>query len=114
MPLRRLRRVEAIPGADAAVKEPESDVDRRTPAEVVVGSDGIGRSPILTCAQLRKPSRWAPFCSVRMRNFRLLHVLGGSDGDGPGVQFADDEVDHRDEVAIGAVAAGATFRGLDQ
>ena len=44
----------------------------------------------------------------------LLHVLGGSGGDGSGVQFADDEVDHRDEVAVGAVSAGSAFRGLDQ
>jgi hypothetical protein len=44
----------------------------------------------------------------------LLHVLGGLGGDGPGVQLADDEVDHRYEVAVGAVPAGAAFRGLDQ
>jgi len=45
---------------------------------------------------------------------RLLHVLGGSRGDGTGVELANDEVDHRDEVAVGAVPAGAAFRGLDQ
>ena len=45
---------------------------------------------------------------------RLLLVLGGSGGDGAGVELADDEVDHRDEVAVGAVPAGAAFRGLDQ
>jgi hypothetical protein len=44
----------------------------------------------------------------------LLHVLGGSGGDGSGVKLADDEVDHRDEVAVGAVPAGWAFRGLDQ
>lgn len=44
----------------------------------------------------------------------LLHVLGGSRGDGTGVELANDEVDHRDEVAVGAVPAGAAFRGLDQ
>ena len=44
----------------------------------------------------------------------LLHVLGGSGSDGPGVELADDEVDHRDEVAVGAVPTGSAFRGLDQ
>ena len=45
---------------------------------------------------------------------RLLHGLGGSGDHGPSVQFGDDEVDHRDEVAVGAVSASASFRGLDQ
>jgi hypothetical protein len=44
----------------------------------------------------------------------LLHVLGGSGSGGPGVELADDEVDHRDEVAVGAVPTGSAFRGLDQ
>jgi quinol monooxygenase YgiN len=45
---------------------------------------------------------------------RLLHVLGGSGSDGPSVELADDEVDHRDEVAVGSVSTGSAFRGLDQ
>jgi hypothetical protein len=44
----------------------------------------------------------------------LLHDLGGLGDDGSGVELADDEVDHRDEVAVGPVPAGAAFRGLDQ
>jgi len=50
----------------------------------------------------------------RPKALGLLHVLGGSGGDRSGVELADDEVDHRDEVAVGAVPAGAAFRGLDQ
>ena len=47
-------------------------------------------------------------------DYRLLHVQCGSGDDGSGVQFADDEVDHRDEVTVGAVAARSAFGGLDQ
>jgi hypothetical protein len=31
---------------------------------------------------------------------RLLHVLGGSGNDRACAEFADNEVDHRDEVAV--------------
>src|SRR5450755_3142765 len=45
---------------------------------------------------------------------RLLADSGGLGDDGSGVELADDEVDHRDEVAVGAVPTGSAFRGLDQ
>jgi hypothetical protein len=51
---------------------------------------------------------------TQVNNIRLLLVLGGLGGDRPGVVLADDEVDHGDEVAVGAVPAGTAFRGLDQ
>ena len=44
----------------------------------------------------------------------LLHVWGGSGDDGSGVELAGDEVDHRDEVAVGAVPAGSALSGLDK
>jgi hypothetical protein len=44
----------------------------------------------------------------------LVVNLGGSCDDWTGVELADDQVDHRDEVAVGAVPAGAAFGGLDQ
>ena len=45
---------------------------------------------------------------------RLVIILGGSRDDWSGVQLAHDEVDHRDEVAVGAVSASAALGGLDQ
>ena len=48
------------------------------------------------------------------RRYWLLHVWGGSGDGGSGVQFADDQVDHRDEVAVGAIATRSAFGSLDQ
>ncbi len=45
---------------------------------------------------------------------RLVVILGGSCDRGAGVEFADDQVDHRDEVAVGAVPASAALGGLDE
>jgi hypothetical protein len=44
----------------------------------------------------------------------LLADLRGLCDHRAGVEFADDEVDHRDEVAVGPVSASAALGGLDQ
>ena len=56
--------------------------------------------------------------TVRLRFIKLADWLvvipGGSCDDRPGVEFADDQVDHGDEVTVGAVPAGAALGGLDE
>ena len=87
--------------------------------EGLAGLVGRVRPTIALSAQAASGAALAWFLAHRVLHhpqpfFGLLHVLSGSGSDGPGVEFADDEVDHRDEVAVGAVPAGAALGCLDE